>query len=262
MNNPELTQSITTHIETELRKRRHFHLDTDSMRLSEPSDRSDLIWLASIAAEFVLAERIHFKEALDQILVTIDCHNRIMWLHDERLEKLRETVKESSLPELIKLIKNYQQAYIDAENYQSAYGTRLSWGKVNSPLPALNHDMIVLEAERLVISIYRILIGSGGLRVKEGEQNEEEIRRLAGAVELTVQQEVKAWEPQMIEAQEKLAEVADRCESLYEILSNLGQAVSEPNPTVENIRELLADYRSPLEEYYRKMRESHGKSRL
>jgi hypothetical protein len=93
-----------------------FRLDTDTLDLADPNDRSALTWLARITASYVLAERDAWSPQVETMIHTIDKKNQRTATLDSLLEKIRDLAKAEVLDvdELKKLAGSYRNPM---ENY-------------------------------------------------------------------------------------------------------------------------------------------------
>ena len=95
-----------------------FHLDTDTLRLSDPTDRHHLEWLSRIVAGFVLEEQEIWKPQVEECMGSIEKQQRELTALDALLEQLRDAaakdgVTAEELKELIGKYRNPMERYYD-----------------------------------------------------------------------------------------------------------------------------------------------------
>lgn len=112
------------------------------------------------------------------------------------------------------------------------------------------------EAQKILPQLFRMMIGNGGFRLDTDSmslsdpRDRETLSWLSRLVAKFVIEEKELWEPQIMGFLALTAEKSSRADHLDHLLLNLREKAADEEVTVEELKSVIATYRTPMEHYY------------
>lgn len=130
------------------------------------------------------------------------------------------------------------------------------------------YEVIMRETNRILPQLFRKMIGSGGVSIDTDSMSLAEPRdrhHLEWLARITagfVLEEQAIWEPQVYECLKKIGEDTRRMGELDRLLEKMREAAAREDVTADELKELIGQYRDPLENHYDLQKEKRDKAKM